>query len=82
MTLTYYPETDSLYVELRPDPGIEAVEISDGLVADLDAAGAVVGFDIDHASTCLDLSRIEVVDLPHPSRRRAPAPRAQKKQES
>ncbi len=64
MKLHYYPETDSLYIELRPGPGVEAREISSGLVADLDAAGRVVGFDIDHASKHLDLSTLETIDLP------------------
>lgn len=64
MKLHYYPETDSLYIELQPGPGVEAREISPHLVVDLDAAGHVVGFDIDHASEHLDLSTLETVDLP------------------
>jgi uncharacterized protein YuzE len=64
MKLHYYPETDSLYIELQSGPGVEAREISPGLVADLDAAGHVVGLDIDHASKRLDLSTLETVDLP------------------
>ncbi|MSO94091.1 MAG: DUF2283 domain-containing protein [Rhodospirillales bacterium] len=64
MKLHYYPETDSLYIELNAAPGVEAREISSGLVADLDADGHVVGFDIDHASKLLDLSTLETIDLP------------------
>ncbi len=64
MKLHYYPETDSLYIELRPGPGVEAREISSGLVADLDAAGRVVGVDIDHASKHMDLSTLETIDFP------------------
>lgn len=64
MKLHYYPETDSLYIELKAGPGVEAREISSGLVVDLDADGQVVGFDIDHASKVLDLSTLETVDLP------------------
>ncbi len=64
MKLHYYPETDSLYIELQPGPGVEAREIASGLVVDLDASGRVVGFDIDHASKHLDLSKVETVDLP------------------
>lgn len=62
MTLRYYPETDSLYIELRPEPGVETVEIAEGLLADLDASGRVVGFDVDHASSDLDLARRGIVD--------------------
>ena len=64
MKLSYYAETDSLYIELRPGPGAETREVSDGLNVDLDAAGRVIGFDIDHASTHLDLSMLETVALP------------------
>ena len=64
MKLHYYPETDSLYIELKSTSGIEAREIVEGLVVDLDANGDVVGFDIDHASRKLDLSKIETIALP------------------
>ncbi len=50
MKLHYYPETDSLYIELKTAPGVEAREVVEGLVVDLDANGEVVGFDLDHAS--------------------------------
>ena len=64
MKLQYYPDTDSLYVELKPIPGVETREVSDGLIVDLDADGQVVGFDIDHASRRLDLSTLETEALP------------------
>jgi len=64
MKLHYYPETDSLYIELKPAPGTETREIVEGLVVDFDANGDVVGFDIDHASRKLDLSKIETISLP------------------
>ena len=57
-------ETDSLYVELKAGPGTETREVSDGLNVDLDAAGSVLGFDIDHASKRLDLSTLETEALP------------------
>jgi uncharacterized protein YuzE len=64
MKLHYYPETDSLYIELKGSAGAEVREIVEGLVADFDAEGNVVGLDIDHASRKLDLSRVETVALP------------------
>ena len=64
MKLHYYPETDSLYVELKAGPGAETREVSNGLNVDLDAAGDVIGFDIDHASKRLDLSTLEIKALP------------------
>ncbi len=64
MKLCYYPETDSLYIERKPEPGAEVREVADGLVVDLDAQGEVVGFDVDQASMRLDLSTLESVALP------------------
>jgi len=64
MKLHYYPETDSLYIELKSAPGTQTREIVEGLNVDLDANGDVVGFDIDHASAKFDLSRIETIALP------------------
>ncbi len=64
MKLHYYPETDSLYIELRAEPGVETRQITDGLNVDLNAKGEVTGFDIDHASRQLDLTTLETVALP------------------
>ncbi|MFL5142674.1 MAG: DUF2283 domain-containing protein [Microvirga sp.] len=64
MKLHYYPETDSLYIELKNVPGVETREIVEGLVVDLDHNGDVVGFDIDRASGKLDLSKVETIALP------------------
>ena len=66
MKLHYYPETDSLYIDLKNVPSAESREISDGLVVDFDVAGDVVGIDIDHASKKLDLRTVETEALPTP----------------
>ncbi len=64
MKLHYYAETDSLYIELKAEPGVETREIAPGMNADLDAEGSVVGLDIDLASKKLDLSTLETFALP------------------
>ena len=64
MKLHYYPETDSLYVEFKSTPGAETIEVTQGLNVDVDAAGEVVGLDIDHASRRLDLGTLEATALP------------------
>jgi uncharacterized protein YuzE len=64
MKLHYYPETDSLYIDLNSRPSADSREIADGLVIDLDAEGNIVGIDIDHASQKLDLKTLEAVSLP------------------
>ncbi len=69
MKLHYYAETDSLYIELSPRPSADSREVVDGLVADLDAEGNVVGIDIDQASKKLDLGTLEALGLPTTSLR-------------
>lgn len=64
MKFHYYPETDSLYVDLSEKPSVESVELSRGIVVDYDEEGNVVGFDIDHASKLVELSKIETYSLP------------------
>ncbi len=64
MKLRYFAETDSLYIELRDGQSAETREIADDLNVDLDADGAVIGFDIDHAAARLDLATVEAVGLP------------------
>jgi uncharacterized protein YuzE len=64
MKLHYYPDTDSLYIELKSGPGSETREVIPGLNVDLNERGEVVGFDIDQASRHLDLSTLETVALP------------------
>ena len=64
MKLHYYPDTDSLYIELKSAPGVEVREIADGLNADIGADGAVVGLDIEYASDRLDLATLETEGLP------------------
>ena len=64
MKLHYYPETDSLYIELRKAPALDTRELADGLNADFDATGNIIGFDIDHASGRLDLASLETIALP------------------
>lgn len=64
MKLNYYPETDSLYIDLADRPGVESREISDGVVLDYDAEGALVGIDIDHASAKIDLTHLVLSRMP------------------
>ena len=58
MKLAYYPETDSLYIDLSELPSVESREVSDGIVLDYDATGGLVGIDIDNASKKVELRKL------------------------
>ena len=46
MRITYDPEADALYVELRSVRAGDNIDLEDGVSADLDADGHVLGFEI------------------------------------
>lgn len=64
MKLNYYPETDSLYIDLSEKTSVESREISEGVVLDYDANGTLVGIDIDNASKKVQLNELSLQKLP------------------
>jgi uncharacterized protein YuzE len=64
MKLNYYPETDSLYIDLSEQASVESREISEGVVLDYDAQGNLVGVDIDNASAKVEIHKLDVSKLP------------------
>ena len=64
MKLNYYPDTDSLYIDLSEQPSAESKEISEGVVLDYDISGNLVGIDIDNASTKVKLEKLILNKLP------------------
>ncbi len=64
MKLSYFPDTDSLYIDLSDAPSIESREVSEGVVFDYDACGNLVGIDIDHASRRVDLTTVTLTLMP------------------
>ena len=64
MKFHYYPETDSLYIDLVDRPSAESEEVRPGVVLDFDSDGNLVGIDIDNASKVANLSKFEIEALP------------------
>ncbi len=64
MKLNYFPDTDSLYIDLAQRPSVESREVSEGVVLDYDGEGNLVGIDIDHASRKLDLHELVTNHIP------------------
>lgn len=64
MKLNYHPDTDSLYIDLLEQPSVESREIAEGIVLDYDAAGNLVGIDIDNASRKVELKQLTLSKLP------------------
>lgn len=64
MKLNYYPETDSLYIDLSSKNSVSSEEVSNGIVLDYDLEGNIVGLDIDQASKISDLKELVLSKLP------------------
>ncbi len=64
MKLNYYPDTDSLYIDLSSKTSVDSREISPGVVLDYDGRGDLVGIDIDNASKKLDLHDLTINHVP------------------
>jgi uncharacterized protein YuzE len=64
MKFEYFPDTDTLYIELKESTSIDSKEISDGIVLDFDSSGHLTGIEIDNAKKVINLSKIETKSLP------------------
>jgi len=64
MKLSYYKDTDSLYIDLSSKPSVDSVEISEGVVVDYDEEGNIAGIDIDNASRKVDLREVSLSKIP------------------
>lgn len=64
MNLNYYPDTDSLYIDLSSEPSTRSHEVSEGIVLDYDAEGRLTGIDIDNASHKINLKEVTMRKMP------------------
>lgn len=64
MKFNYYPETDSLYIDLSSRKSVRSEIVSEGVVLDYDEEGQIVGIDIDNASTKVDLDDFSFSKIP------------------
>ena len=64
MTLTYFADTDTLYIGLRDGPAAETDDLAAGVLVDFNGQHQIVGITIDEASKQVDLATLEVNDLP------------------
>jgi len=64
MKISYYPDTDSLYIDLSEHASAESREISEGVILDYDTEGRLVGIDIDNASKKVELNKLILSKLP------------------
>lgn len=60
MKLNYFPDTDTLYIDLADRPSVDSEVVNDNLVIDLDAEGRPVGITLEHYSQVVTSQSIEI----------------------
>lgn len=50
MKISSDPDVDALYIELRDAKAEDSIDLEEGVTADLDAEGHIIGFEILDAS--------------------------------
>jgi len=64
MRFEYFPDTDTLYIDITETASSESREVSTGVVLDYDADGNLVGIEIDNASKIANMKRFDIKSLP------------------
>lgn len=63
MRITYDPEADTLYIELKETQPVDSIDVGEGVTVDLDEAGHPVGLEILDARARLGADALEKVSL-------------------
>jgi len=60
MTLKYFKDIDTLYIEFRENTIVESRDLDENTVMDVDAEGNVCGITFEHASERTDVQHLTV----------------------
>ncbi len=64
MKIQYFPETDTLAIELTSKTVVSTDAITDDLILDYDDQGKVVAITIDNCSKNVDAINLQTLDVP------------------
>lgn len=60
MKVSYFDDTDTLYIEFRDRAIVESRDLDENTIMDLDGDGNVCAITFEHASERTDVSRLAV----------------------
>lgn len=60
MKLSYFADTDMLYIEFSDSGAIETRDLDENTLLDLDAAGNIVSLTMEHASKTADVHKLQI----------------------
>ncbi len=58
MKMSYYDDTDTLYIEFRQSVVAETKDLDENTLMDVDSSGQVIGITVEHASKRTDVSKL------------------------
>jgi len=64
MKLSYFKDTDTLYIELNSKTSQSSSEVAKGVVLDFDSENQITGIEIENASKSFDLTKLESNSIP------------------
>lgn len=60
MKVSYFNDTDTLYIELQASDVSETRDLDENTILDLDSHGNIVGITMEHASTRTDVHNLKL----------------------
>ncbi len=58
MKMSYFDDTDTLYIEFRGDVVTESRDLDENTILDLDADGNIIAITVEHASKRTDVNQL------------------------
>lgn len=58
MKMSYFDDTDTLYIEFKEDSVVETKDLDQNTILDLDASGNIVAITVEHASKRTDVNQL------------------------
>ncbi len=60
MKMSYFEDTDTLYIEFREDSVVETKDLDENTILDLDAKGNIIAITVEHASKRTDVHQLSL----------------------
>ena len=60
MKMSYFEDTDTLYIEFREDSVVETKDLDKNTILDLDAEGNIIAITLEHASNRTDIHQLSL----------------------
>ena len=58
MKMSYFEETDTLYIEFKEESVVETKDLDSNTLLDVDENGQIIALTLEHASTRTDVSQL------------------------